>query len=110
MCFSDGDDYVMPNYVEHLLKLCLTYHADVAYTVDMYTTFHNEHIANSQVKVITPEDATENILCYKVPIGVYSKLFNREFLVKNNIHFWKMFILERDSILIQLVFRELIKW
>lgn len=65
----------------------MTYHADVAYTVDMYTTFHNEHIANSQVKVITPEDATENILCYKVPIGVYSKLFNREFLVKNNIHF-----------------------
>lgn len=87
VCFSDGDDYVMPNYVEHLLKLCLTYHADVAYTVDMYTTFHNEHIANSQVKVITPEDATENILCYKVPIGVYSKLFNREFLVKNNIRF-----------------------
>lgn len=87
VCFSDGDDYVMPNYVEHLLKLCLTYHADVAYTVDMYTTFHNEHITNSQVKVITPEDATENILCYKVPIGVYSKLFNREFLVKNNIHF-----------------------
>lgn len=87
VCFSDGDDYVMPNYVEHLLKLCLTYHADVAYTVDMYTTFHNEHIANSQVKIITPEDATENILCYKVPIGVYSKLFNREFLVKNNIRF-----------------------
>lgn len=87
VCFSDGDDYVMPNYVEHLLKLCLTYHADVAYTVDMYTTFHDEHIANSQVKVITPEDATENILCYKVPIGVYSKLFNREFLVKNNIRF-----------------------
>lgn len=87
VCFSDGDDYVMPNYVEHLLKLCLTYHADVAYTVDMYTTFHNEHIANNQVKVITPEDATENILCYKIPIGVYSKLFNREFLVKNNIRF-----------------------
>lgn len=87
VCFSDGDDYVMPNYVEHLLKLCLTYHADVAYTVDMYTTFHNEHVANSQVQVITPEDATENILCYKVPIGVYSKLFNREFLVKNNIRF-----------------------
>lgn len=87
VCFSDGDDYVMPNYVEHLLKLCLTYHADVAYTVDMYTTFHNEHIANNQVKVITPEDATENIFCYKVPIGVYSKLFNREFLVKNNIRF-----------------------
>ena len=77
----------MPYYVEHLLKLCLTDNADVAYTVDMYTTFHNEHVANSHVKVITPEDATENILCYKVPIGVYSKLFNREFLVKNNIRF-----------------------
>lgn len=82
----------------------------MAYTVDMYTTFHNEHIANSQVKVITPEDATENILCYKVPIGVYSKLFNREFLVKTISASWKMFILERDSILIRLAFRERIKW
>ncbi len=87
VCFSDGDDYVMPNYVEHLLNLCLTYNAEVAYTVDMYTTFHKEHVSNSQVKVISSEVATENILCYKVPIGVYSKMFKREFLVKNNIRF-----------------------
>ena len=87
VCFSDGDDYVMPNYVEHLLNLCLTYDADVAYTVDMYTTFHKESVVDSFVKVISAEDATENILCYKVPIGVYSKMFKREFLVKNNIHF-----------------------
>lgn len=87
ICFSDGDDYVMPNYVEHLLKLCLDNQADIAYTVDMFTTFHKEKVEHSITKVITPEEATENILCYKVPIGVYSKMFKRSFMEKYHLRF-----------------------
>lgn len=87
ICFSDGDDYVMPNYVEHLLKLCLDNQADIAYTVDMFTTFHKEKVEHSITKVITPEEATENILCYKVPIGVYSKMFKRSFIEKYHLRF-----------------------
>lgn len=87
ICFSDGDDYVMPNYVEHLLGLCEDNQADMAYTVDMFTTFHNEKVDSIITKVITQEEATENILCYKVPIGVYSKMFRRSFLNEYNLRF-----------------------
>ena len=87
ICFSDGDDYVMPNYVEHLLHLCVHNHADIAYTVDMYTTFHKEKVKHGISRVITPEEATENILCYKVPIGVYSKMFKRSFLNEHKLRF-----------------------
>ena len=80
ICFADGDDYVMPNYVEHLLKLCVDNGAEVAYTIDMFTTFHKEQVSNHYSQIISSEDATENILCYKVPIGVYSKMFKRSFL------------------------------
>lgn len=87
ICFSDGDDYVMPNYVEHLLHLCVHNHADIAYTVDMYTTFHKEKVKHGISRVITPEEATENILCYKVPIGVYSKMFKRSFVEMYHLRF-----------------------
>lgn len=87
ICFSDGDDYVMPNYVEHLLKLCVDNDAEVAYTIDMFTTFHKEQVSNHFSQVISSEDATENILCYKVPIGVYSKMFKRSFLNEHKLRF-----------------------
>lgn len=87
ICFSDGDDYVMPNYVELLLKLCVDNDAEISYTVDMYTTFHKELVAHPKTIVISAEDATENILCYKVPIGVYSKMFKRSFLDEYNLRF-----------------------
>lgn len=87
ICFADGDDYVMPNYVEHLLKLCLDNDAEVAYTIDMFTTFHKEQVSNHFTQVISSEDATENILCYKVPIGVYSKMFKRSFLNEHKLRF-----------------------
>lgn len=87
ICFSDGDDYVMPNYVEHLLKLCVDNDAEVAYTIDMFTTFHKEQVSNQFSLVISSEDATENILCYKVPIGVYSKMFKRSFINEHKLRF-----------------------
>lgn len=87
ICFVDGDDYVMPNYVELLLKLCVDNGAEVAYTIDMFTTFHKEQVSNHYSQIISSEDATENILCYKVPIGVYSKMFKRSFLNEHKLRF-----------------------
>ena len=87
VCFVDGDDWVMPDYVEHLLELCLKYDADVAYTQDMFTTFHKDREALSIVQELSAEDATEAILCYNVPIGVYSKMFRRIFLERSNLRF-----------------------
>ena len=56
ICFADGDDYVMPNYVEHLLKLCVDNGAEVAYTIDMFTTFHKEQVSNHYSQIISSDN------------------------------------------------------
>lgn len=87
ICFADADDYLMPDYIEYLLDLCVENNAEIAYTKDMFTTFHTEKEHKHKVTVFTPEKATEEILCYNVPIGVYSKLFKSSFLYKNKLKF-----------------------
>ena len=87
ICFADGDDWLMEDYVEHLLDLCIDNDADVAYTKDMFTTFYKKQVVSTNTYIYTPEEATEAILCYNVPIGVYSKMFKRKFLNQNSIRF-----------------------
>lgn len=89
ICFVDGDDYVMPNYVDYLLNICINSNADVAYTADVYSTFHKEKILNPLIIELSPEEAIEALLCYKSPIGVYSKIFKKSLLNKNNIRFFE---------------------
>lgn len=88
ICFSDADDYLMPDYVEYLLKLCKQNDADIAYSSEMFTTFHKEQIEQDCVRILTPELATEAILLYNVPVGVYCKIFKRDFLISNYIRFY----------------------
>ena len=82
VCFADADDYLLPDYVEYLLKLAVENDADVALTKDMFTTFHPNQVDGDQIRIKTPEQATIDILTYNLPIGVYCKIFKREFLGK----------------------------
>lgn len=83
ICFSDADDYLMPDYVEYLLGLAVDNDADVALTKDMYTTFHVTQVKGDTIEIRTPEEATIDILTYNLPIGVYCKMFKRSFLGKS---------------------------
>ena len=86
ICFSDADDYLMPDYVEYLLNLLKEHNADISLTRDMYTTFRPEETHNTNIKIFTGEEATIDILSYNIPIGVYCKMFKRE-LLGNDIRF-----------------------
>ena len=83
ICFSDADDYLMEDYVEYLLDMAVSNRADVALTKDMFTTFHPNPVDGDTQVIKTPEEATIDILTYNMPIGVYCKIFKREFLGKN---------------------------
>ena len=83
VCFADADDYLMPDNVEYLLTLAVDNNADIAMTTDMFTTFHPEQVEKDNIVVRTSEEATIDILSYNMPIGVYCKIFRREFLGEN---------------------------
>ncbi len=87
ICFSDADDFLEPDYVEYLLKLAIKNNADISYTSEMFTTYHKEQTTKDNLSILTPEEATIAILCYKVPIGVYCKMFRRGFLNQEKIRF-----------------------
>lgn len=81
ICFVDGDDYVMDDYIEYMLERIIKQEADIALTTSMFGNFDKHQIRHDEIGVWNKEDAVEAILCYKVPIGCYCKLFRAEFLV-----------------------------
>ena len=85
ICFVDGDDYVMADYVEYLFGL-IRNNEDISLTTEMFGNFNEKQSSNTKIEILNAEEATISILCYKIPIGVYCKLFKRSFL-DNNIRF-----------------------
>lgn len=86
ICFVDGDDFVMPDYVDYLLNLCLKYNADVALSERMYSNYQRRQIKKDRITLHSGEDAAVDILCYKMAIGVYNKMFKKE-LIGTNVRF-----------------------
>ena len=80
ICFIDGDDFVMPDYVSYLLELALNNKADISLTTEMFGNFDEKQIKKDVIDIWNNEDAVEAILCYRVPIGCYCKLFRADLL------------------------------
>lgn len=89
ICFVDSDDYVMKDYVKYLLKLIVDEKAEIALTTQMFGNFDLEQTPSPKVQTFTGKEATVKMLLYDIPIGVYSKIFKRDFLEKEGIHFNK---------------------
>lgn len=87
ICFCDADDYLMNDYVEYLLNMALTNDVDIALTKNMFSNFNNKQATKDNIEKYTGERTAIDILSYNIPIGVYCKIFKREFLNKNNIRF-----------------------
>ena len=89
ICFVDGDDYVMNDYIEYMLELIKKEKADISICNKMFSNFDNRQTGRERIKQITAEDATEAILNYKIPIGVYSKMFKIDLIKINKIKFFE---------------------
>lgn len=89
ICFIDGDDYVMEDYVEYLYQLLIENEVDISLTTDMFGNFNEKQTSNETQKIVDGETACESILCYKIPIGVYCKLFKHDFIKKHKIKFFE---------------------
>lgn len=87
ICFSDADDILSKDYVEYLYSLILKYNAQISLTLEMFGTFDRKQVKTITEEIISGENAVEKILTYNIPIGVYSKLFNADFLKSKNIKF-----------------------
>ena len=87
ICFCDADDYLIDDYVEYLLNMILLNDADISLTKNMFSNFDNKQIENDKQEIYSGENTAIDIMLYNIPIGVYCKMFKKEFLDKNNIRF-----------------------
>lgn len=55
VCFVDGDDYVMPDYVEYMLKLAIDNKTDISLTTEMFGNFQSNQIKEDKIEVWTGE-------------------------------------------------------
>ncbi|OJF76375.1 MAG: glycosyl transferase family 2 [Treponema sp. CETP13] len=83
VCFCDGDDFLMNDYISYLLNLAIQTNSEIALTTEMFTTFSSKQIKKDKISIYSGEEATVQILCYNIPIGVYCKIFKRKFLGEN---------------------------
>jgi len=87
ICFVDGDDYLACDYVEYLLGLCLRFGTDVGVAKNIFSEKNISQTKTDRQKAVTGMCAAADILCYKIPIGPWSKMFKTSFLIENNIRF-----------------------
>lgn len=87
LCFVDADDYVMPDYVTHMLKLAQEYDAEIVATTEMFGNYDNSQNMNVVYREYTSKKAAELMMSYRFPIGCYCKLFKRSLIIDKGIKF-----------------------
>lgn len=87
ICFVDGDDFVMDDYVEYMFSIAISHSSDIVICTKMFSNFDNKQVVKDNICKVSGEEAVIRILTYKIPIGVYSKLFKTELIKNKKIDF-----------------------
>lgn len=85
--FIDADDYVLPDYVEYLLKLILKSNADIAISKNCFTTLNMTQIKKETFEIYSPQKAVEEFFYPRIQLGAWNKIYRMSFLKKNHLKF-----------------------
>jgi glycosyltransferase involved in cell wall biosynthesis len=85
--FVDGDDTLLPDCVEHHVTLLERHSADISVSAGAYSTFDRRSKRCRHETVMSGPDAVKAILCYRLPIGPWAKLFRRSLLERHRLRF-----------------------
>ena len=50
ICFVDGDDYVMPDYIEYMMEQIIKNNADITLTTQMFGNFDEKQVKKDEIK------------------------------------------------------------
>ena len=89
LCFVDADDFVMNDYIEYMHQLIVKESSDIAVCTKMFSNFNEEQSSDEMIEVLDRENAIIRILNYRMPIGVYSRIFKKDLIKDDGIKFLK---------------------
>lgn len=89
LCFVDADDFVMNDYIEYMHQLIVKDSSDIAICTKMFSNFNEKQTSDEMIENLDGENSVIRILNYRMPIGVYSRIFKKNLIDDNRIRFLK---------------------
>lgn len=89
LCFVDADDFVMNDYIEYMHQLIVKDSSDIAICTKMFSNFNEKQTSDEMIENLDGENSVIRILNYRMPIGVYSRIFKKDLIDDNRIRFLK---------------------
>ena len=87
ICFVDGDDYLANDCISYFINIYDKTKADICISMNNFTTKNHTQIKNDSITTISAEYAVAELLYPRVRMGVWNKLWKRDFIIKNNFKF-----------------------
>lgn len=87
VAFVDGDDALLPDCIEYMVRLIVKTDSDMCISKNCYHDPEEKQVPNDTIETASPIEATALLLSQKVDVGCWNKLYNKEFLDTHNIRF-----------------------
>ena len=84
--FIDADDWLEPDFVSYMLKLIDSNSAEFALSKNCFINDDVNQI-DDNITILNKVESTSLLLSPRVEVGCWNKIYNRKFLLKNNIRF-----------------------
>ena len=85
--FVDGDDMLLPDYLDYMIELMNTTQGDMCLSTNCYHHEEERQVNNDEIVKLSPEEATSLLLSQEVDVGCWNKIYNRDFLNIHSIRF-----------------------
>lgn len=87
LVFVDSDDYIENDFVEYMLSIYEVTKADICISMNNFTTKDKIQVNNDKITTLTSEYGVAELLYPRVRMGVWNKLWKKEFIDKNQFLF-----------------------
>lgn len=86
--FVDSDDFLTLDYIEYMKKMIMFNDSDFSFSINHHVNkISNDFFTDSKFTILTKSSALCYLLSPNLTVGCWNKIYNRNFLVNNNIRF-----------------------
>ncbi|MCR5637396.1 MAG: glycosyltransferase family 2 protein [Lachnospiraceae bacterium] len=85
--FVDADDYLANDYLEYMVGLVYSTKAELCISLNCYTKKNEKQVDTDNIRIMDNIESTSLLLSPRIIVGCWNKLYNRKFLIENNIMF-----------------------
>lgn len=85
--FIDADDFIHEDYISYLVQLIESANVNIAISSKCKTKSKEKIDDYDQIRILKPDEALALFLSPKLIVGCWNKIFQKDFLIENNIRF-----------------------